>query len=125
MRRRIFGRSHDSATSIMNSSSRSKGSPLSSPTVLDNDNDSVKEKAMSDKDSTIGIRQARSRRSGDSKPGDRLSIFGATFGGTLGKSRKPPPRLVTIFYFAFFSLPILVISEIGRASCRERVSSPV
>ena len=82
----------------MNSSSRSKGSPpkgspLSSPIVLDNDNDSVKEKAMSDKDSTIGIRQARPRRSGDSKPGDRLSIFGATFGGTL-KSRKPPPRLV-------------------------------
>ena len=57
---------------------------------------------MSDKDSSIGIRQARSRRSGDSKPGDRLSIFGATFGGTLGKSRKPPPRLVTIFYFGFF-----------------------
>jgi hypothetical protein len=93
MRRRIFGRSHDSAASIMNSSSRSKGSPpkgspLSSPTVLDNDNDSVKDKAMSDKDSPIGIRQARSRRSGDSKPGDRLSIFGATFGGTLGKSCK-------------------------------------
>ena len=107
MRRRIFGRSHDSAASIMNSSSRSKGSPpkgspLSSPTVLDNDNESVKERAMSDKDSSIGIRQARSRRSGDSKPGDRLSIFGATFGGTLGKSRKPPPRLVTIFYFGFF-----------------------
>ena len=85
----------------MNSSSRSKGSPpkgspLSSPTVLDNESDSVKEKAMSDKDSPIGVRPSRSRKSADSKPGDRLSIFGATFGGTLGKSRKPPPRLVTI-----------------------------
>jgi hypothetical protein len=103
MRRRIFGLSHDSAASIMNSSSRSKGSPLSSPTVLDNDNDSVKEKATSEKDSPVGTRQARSRRSADSKSGDRLSIFGATFGGTLGKSRKPPPRFVdSLFFFALF-----------------------
>ena len=85
----------------MNSSSRSKGSPpkgspLSSPTVLDNDVDSVKEKALSEKDSPISFRHPRSRKSGDSKPGDRLSIFGATFGGSLGKSRKPPPRLVAI-----------------------------
>jgi hypothetical protein len=76
----------------MNSSSRSKGSPLSSPTVLDKDNDSVKEKERSDKDTSI--KQARSRRSVDAKPADRLSIFGATFGGTLGKNRKPPPRFV-------------------------------
>ena len=90
----------------MNSSSRSKGSPpkgspLSSPTVLDKDNDSVKEKEMSDKDSSI--RHSRSRRSADSKPSDRLSIFGATFGGSLGKTRKPPPRLDTIFYFCVLS----------------------
>lgn len=95
MRRRIFGLSHESAISIMNSSSRSKGSPLSSPTVLDKDNDSVKGNETTDKDTPIvGIRQARSRRSGDAKPADRLSIFGATFGGSLGKSRKPPPRFV-------------------------------
>ena len=81
----------------MNSSSRSKGSPLSSPTVLDKDNDSVKndsikEKERSDKDTPV--RQARPRRSVDAKPADRLSIFGATFAGTLGKNRKPPPRFV-------------------------------
>jgi hypothetical protein len=87
----------------MNSSSRSKGSPLSSPTVLDRDNDSVKEKEMSDKDTPISIRRARSRKSVDAKPADRLSIFGATFGGTLGKSRKPPPRFVgQSFVFASF-----------------------
>ena len=94
MRRRIFGLSHESAISIMNSSSRSKGSPLSSPTVLDKDNDSIKEKEMSDKDSPIVSVRARSRRSVDAKPAERLSIFGATFGGTLGKGRKAPPRFV-------------------------------
>ena len=95
MRRRIFGLSHESAISIMNSSSRSKNSPLSSPIVLDKDNDSIKEKETSDKDAPIvDIRRARSRRSVDTKPTDRLSIFGTTFGGSLGRSRKPPPRFV-------------------------------
>ena len=74
----------------MNSSSRSKGSPLSSPTVLDKDNDSVKETS---EDTPVGVRHARPRRSADARPADRLSIFGATL-GTLGKSRKPPPRFV-------------------------------
>ena len=96
IRRRIFGRSQESTLSTLNSPSRSKGSPLSSPTALDKDNDSVK----SDKDASVGIRQARSRKSVDAKPTDRLSIFGTTFVGTLGKSRKPPPRFdLTIFLF--------------------------
>jgi hypothetical protein len=60
----------------MNSSSRSKGLLLSSPIVLDKEKDSVKEKET------------------DAKAADRLRIFGATFGGTLGKSRKPHPRFV-------------------------------
>jgi hypothetical protein len=93
----------------MNSSSRSKNSPLSSPIVIDKDNDS-KEKETGDKDAPfIGIRHSRSRRSADSKHADRLSIFGATFGGTLGgRSRKPPPRFVlTILFFIFFRVPFL------------------
>ena len=98
MRRRVFGLSHESATSIMNSSSRSKGSHLSSLIVLDKENDSVIGKDTNDKDTPIiGIRRARSeraQRSVDSKPSDRLSIIETAFGGPLGKTRKPPPRFV-------------------------------
>ena len=89
------------------SSSRSKGSPLSFPIVLDKDNDSIKEIKTSDnKDAPIVvIRHARSRRSMDTKPADRLGIFGAAFGGTLGKGRKPPSRFVWqyIFFVSFLT----------------------
>lgn len=35
----------------------------------------------------------RAKRSLDNaRASDRLSLFGSAFGGTLGKSRKPPPR---------------------------------
>ena len=80
----------------MNSSSRSKRSPLPFPIVLDKNNDSIKEIETSDNkdDPIIVIRHARSRRSVDTKLADRLGIFGAAFGGTLGKSRKPPSRFV-------------------------------
>ena len=92
----------------MNSSSRSKSLLLSSPIVLDKDNDSVKEKETSDKDTPIiGIRHA-SRRRLDAKPADGLRIFGATFGGTLGKTRKPPPRFVCLTIFC-----LRVLSHFG------------
>ena len=95
MRRRTFGSLHESAISTINSSPQSKGLPLSSPIVKDKDNDGVKEKETGDKDTpNIGIQRSGSRRSVDAKPADRMSIFGATFGGNLGKRRKPPPRFV-------------------------------
>jgi hypothetical protein len=79
----------------------SKRSPLQeSPTIIDEENkdkDSVKDlkekETSSTKDSSS--RQPRSKRSLDSKHSERLSIFGATFGGTLGKNRKPAPRSVS------------------------------
>jgi hypothetical protein len=36
--------------------------------------------------------QPRKRSLDASREGSRLSIFGSTFVGTLGKARKPPPR---------------------------------
>ncbi|KAJ3511340.1 hypothetical protein NLJ89_g4157 [Agrocybe chaxingu] len=113
MRRRLFGRSHDSAGSIINSSSKSKDSPAASPTVRDTpdkdlkDKDSTKDSTKGstkekDKDSakdteaTVGRRHARAKKSMDAgRHGDRMSIFGGTFVGTLGKSRKPPPSSIT------------------------------
>ncbi|KAG5716742.1 Protein pob1 [Termitomyces sp. T112] len=97
MRRRLFGRSYDSNNSSkLDSSSRhsrdgsisGKGSfsIRTSPTALENGKGKDKEKE----------REKKSKRSGDSatgkNTGDRLSIFGSTFGGTLGKGRKPPPK---------------------------------
>ena len=102
MRRRLFGRSHDSTTSGGHSSSKhsngtsSPGAPAHSP---------------DDKDTTSltngSLRQARVRKSTDGgKPGDRLSLFAVPFGG---KSRKPPPSAGEHEYHAerssMFGLP--------------------
>jgi len=96
MRRRLFGRSHDSAGSIVNSA-RSRESPASSPTVQESsekDKDSTKD-AVKDKDSardSVGSGpRPRNKRSIDGKHADRLSIFGSTFSTSLSKNRKPPP----------------------------------
>ena len=102
MRRRLFGRSQDS--SLSNSSKHP--SPLPSPTVRDILNmdikgkDKAKETEGTTKDlgrdsGSIGSRRARPKKSMDGgKHGERLSIFGGSFGGNLGQSRKPPPRYV-------------------------------
>lgn len=99
MRRRLFGRSHDSSTS-----SKEKDKPDSAnsegkeggPSLSSNTSPTTKEipGKVKDKDTaTVGSRHARAKKSTDGgKPPDRLSIFGGTFSGTLGKSRKPAPR---------------------------------
>ncbi|KAG5641510.1 hypothetical protein DXG03_004839 [Asterophora parasitica] len=94
MRRRIFGRSHDSqkADSAANSRNSREGSIIASPTVPEREKGKEKDKDK-DRDSTTSLRHARSKKSMDvGKSGERLSIFGSTFTGTLGKSRKPPPK---------------------------------
>lgn len=93
-RPRTFVLSHKSSVSTMNLSSPSKSLPLSSPIVHDRDNDNVKGKETVTSDKGTGIRRTRSWRSEGSKPADQLTIFGATFGGTLDRRRKPPPRFV-------------------------------
>lgn len=58
-----------------------------------------KEKDKESVSSTGGGRHAKGKRSidggksggGGGGGGERLSIFGGTFGGSLGKGRKPPP----------------------------------
>lgn len=96
MRRRLFGRSADSALSFGNS----RASPVPSPTARDTpdrdfkDKDSVKEGKERDRDSrdsaSLGSRHARAKKSVDGGK-DRLSIFGGSFSNTI-KGRKPPPR---------------------------------
>lgn len=95
MRRRLFGRSADSALSL------GRGSPIPSPTARDTpdkdmkDKDSIKEGKERDRDSrdsgSLSSRHARAKRSVDGGKQDRLSIFGGSFSNTI-KGRKPPPR---------------------------------
>ena len=97
MRRRLFGRSHDSAISGKDSAKEStKGSGDSrhskeglSPVSLLADKEKEK-----DKDSaSTNSRHTRNKKSVDgTKHDNRLSIFGTLSTGNLGKSRKPPPR---------------------------------
>ncbi|KAJ3740791.1 hypothetical protein DFH05DRAFT_1545582 [Lentinula detonsa] len=98
-RRRLFGRSHDSAASGSKDSHRSSlkdgASPTSAAIVVEDeskDTDSKGKDGKDGKDIVIGKSHSRARKSIDAgKSGDRLSIFGGTFGG-MGKGRKPPPR---------------------------------
>ncbi|RDB20024.1 hypothetical protein Hypma_013044 [Hypsizygus marmoreus] len=98
MRRRLFGRSHDSSTFKADSSANSGHSKetihsitLSQTTRDISEKDKGKDK---DKEKDSSARNARAKRSldGGKGGGERLSIFGGSFSGTLGKSRKPPPK---------------------------------
>ncbi|KAK1225314.1 hypothetical protein PQX77_011732 [Marasmius sp. AFHP31] len=101
-RRRFFGRSIDSSRSL-GSGSRSPiiGDRESMVESLKGDKDKEKDKEKEkDKDassiatssSTRHARQKKSVDNGRPGGGERLSIFGSAFSGSLGKSRKPPPR---------------------------------
>lgn len=134
MRRRLFGRSQDSTPSARHGSplpspslrethDRDKDSLRSTKDGhkegKDKDNkdkeggkEKEKEKDSLSRDSvSIGshTRHARAKKSVDGAvKHDRLSIFGGTFAGTLGKSRKPPPRYVFYYYSLMKSLCVCV-----------------
>ncbi|KAI8989868.1 hypothetical protein BD414DRAFT_460138 [Trametes punicea] len=89
-KRRLFGRSADSSSlkekpaSVQdNASQHSGGTPVSSPLTS----------AFPVDELQPARRRSKGSRSGDERRPDRLSLFGASFTGTLGKHRKPAPRL--------------------------------
>jgi hypothetical protein len=95
MKQRLFG-GQGSPSSKGESNPASRQGRSSTPASPHKDKEKEKDKDSS----SLGSRQARSKKSLDSgasngKGGERLSIFGASFPGTLGKSRKPPPRYST------------------------------
>ncbi len=105
MRRKLFGRSHDSGGSSRRQSKDM--SPMASPTVLPDHKDKEKEKDVQREGSVSSGRHGKGKRSvdGGKGGGERLSIFGGTFGGSLNKGRKPPPRCVGhIFFFQLLML---------------------
>lgn len=69
-------------------------------------------------------KEKKPKKSGDGimgkGTGDRLSIFGSTFGGTLGKGRKPPPKFPQFVpyssFFRCFLKSCVMYSAIDEAS---------
>ena len=96
MRRKLFGRSHDSTGSVPSSRHSTKDSL--SPTSLvhpeEKEEKETKEKKQNNHDKeSSATRHGRAKKSLDAgKNNDRLSLFGGSFGGTIGKGRKPPPK---------------------------------
>lgn len=95
-RRRLFGRSTESgslkekAPSVKDNASRhSKESTPAIPAVPAQ-SPSPSETA----DEVVPMRRPSKKKGSDEKRhGDRLSLFGGSFSGTLGKGRKPVPKL--------------------------------
>ncbi|PIL37615.1 hypothetical protein GSI_01309 [Ganoderma sinense ZZ0214-1] len=90
--RRLFGRSTDSGSFKEKEkdaeSTRSGGTPVNSPPL-----------STSPVDEAAPVRRrSKGNKSVDdnNKKSDRLSLFGASFTGTLGKHRKPAPRLSNV-----------------------------
>lgn len=113
MRRRLFGRSHDSAAS----GGKLTGSKDPSPSVREADKDNVpgKEKESPRNSGSFGTRKGKKSSDGG-KHGDRLSIFGGSFVGPLTKHRKPPPR----FYQVIAPLTIRLTAEFRDDIATER-----
>ncbi|KAK0207084.1 hypothetical protein DFS33DRAFT_1318863 [Desarmillaria ectypa] len=130
VRRRLFGRSHDSENSGKDSGSRaSKDGTSPSSSVLVADKDRAKDKTKDKyKDKDIA-RHGRKQRSVDvGKSGERLSLFAGSFGGTLGKSRKPPPKYSSgedvVEKGSSFHLPRLYSSSSRKPSSSGRPLTP-
>ena len=80
MRRRVFGRSESTSSKDKDSPSRNAkepSTPISSVSPLDDN---------------VSKHGNRKRSIDGTRGSDRLSIFGGAFTGSLGKTRKPPPR---------------------------------
>ncbi|GJE87501.1 hypothetical protein PsYK624_035840 [Phanerochaete sordida] len=93
-RRRLFGRSTESASikekapSVKDNASRhSKESSPAIPAQSPNPSEAASDVAL------IRRRPSKKKGSEEKRHGDRLSLFGGSFSGTLGKGRKPVPKL--------------------------------
>ncbi|KAF8914405.1 hypothetical protein CPB84DRAFT_1811707 [Gymnopilus junonius] len=124
IRRKLFGRSQDSALSALQSVRQQ--SPIPSPTARE-----TPDKEFKDKESSKENEDKESKEKDKPKHSDRLSIFGNTFAGTL-KGRKPVPRLSSAAddstvgeRTSKFSLPRLHGSSIRKSSSQsQRPTTP-
>ncbi|KAF9226815.1 hypothetical protein BS17DRAFT_794251 [Gyrodon lividus] len=99
-RRRLFGLSVDSSSSGRDkdkSESINNSKDVLAPSPASGTVSPRPRKRESQDDSSVVSRQSRGKRSTDgaSKGTERLSLFGGSFPTSLGKSRKPPPRITS------------------------------
>ncbi|KIJ69829.1 hypothetical protein HYDPIDRAFT_171807 [Hydnomerulius pinastri MD-312] len=96
-RRRLFGRSVESSSSGKDKDKSDASKDALSPSSASGTASPRPRKRESQDDSSIASRHSRSKRSidGPSKGSERLSLFGSAFPSTIGKSRKPPPRITS------------------------------
>ncbi|KAG1735024.1 hypothetical protein EDB19DRAFT_1638619 [Suillus lakei] len=90
-RRRLFGRSTEST-----STAKEKGDTSSinnSTTALSTSASPRSARKRELDDSSIGSKHSRNKRDGTTRGTERHSLFGGTFTTSLGKARKPPPRI--------------------------------
>ncbi|KAH9854887.1 hypothetical protein C2E23DRAFT_816005 [Lenzites betulinus] len=91
-KRRLFGRDSGSLrekpSSVKDTASQHSGggTPVTTPDAL----------GSPEGEQQVVRRRSKRNRSIDGTKPDRLSLFGASFTGTLGKHRKPPPRLSNV-----------------------------
>jgi len=114
-RRKMFGRPFESNGSPTHGDGENGKGTVSTPiSFTSTKRDSIEE-------STPPKTHRRSKRSLDNnKPSDRLSLFGGTFGGSIGKSRKPPPRYSAGYVFIESRTPVRTNgSESNRSTDRE------
>ncbi|KXN84942.1 Protein pob1 [Leucoagaricus sp. SymC.cos] len=137
MRRRLFGRSHDSASSSLKRLSLKAGdvSPVASPplhSITDSPKDKEGNEGKEGREGSIsstgtGTRHGhgKGKRSidGGRSGGERLSIFGSTFGGSLGKGRKPPPSASVDDSGSYEKTSMFSLPRLGSGSMRKSSST--
>ncbi|KAG1752394.1 uncharacterized protein EDB91DRAFT_1343464 [Suillus paluster] len=95
-RRRLFGRSMESSSTAKEkgetSSNNNSTTALPTPSSLAVSSPRSRKRDLVD-DSSITSKHNRNKRDSATKGTERHSLFGGTFTTSLGKSRKPPPRI--------------------------------
>ena len=93
MRRRIFGRDSTGSAPSRHSTKDSISPTSPNYAEIEKTKEKSKDKTSSHEKEPSTVRHARAKKSVDAgKSSDRLSLFGGSFGGTIGKHRKPPPK---------------------------------
>lgn len=100
-RRHLFSRSTESTSTAKEKCDTSSNSNNNSTTALPTSVPlalavtpprSSRKRELLD-DSSIGSKHSRNKRDGTTKGTERHSLFGTTFSTSLGRARKPPPRI--------------------------------
>lgn len=101
-KKKVFGRSFESNGSFFREAGENGKDTASTPVSLTSTkHDATEEPAQPPK-----VNRRPKKSIDNARPVDRLSFFGSSFSGQLGKSRKPPPRYSAGYVFVENRTPI-------------------